>query len=217
MKKNQPHPARKHRGIPFETLEQAAKDGTFYRQTPDEWAVQLKVSRQRFHQIRELLELPTHRTVMHKAHARRLPWKDRAAALWQLGVYDPRGGCWTQHVHCETFFTGDAWRKRRSLFRLRYGRIAAGTGFDLPTCGKSWCINPEHQKPVSTSVLQHRRALPRAERVARALEAGESYKEIARREGVSASWVSRVNTGVSVRGVRAKYPIHGTRLTPGPK
>ena len=83
--------------------------------------------------------------------------------------------------------------------------------FDAPTCGHPWCINPEHQKTVGTGVLIHRRAMPRVERVAAALEAGQGYLEIARREGIHPNYVSQINTGIRMHGVREKYPIRPVR------
>ena len=211
MKQNRVRPERKHQGIPYHRLAQAAQSGTFYRRTPDEWAKLLGVSRQRFHQIRVLLRLPTHRATILIARTARMDWPARAQAFWQLGVYDRRGACWSSHERFTTLFTGREWRQQRILYRLRYGRIEPGCGLGRPSCGHRWCINPEHQSLVSHNVRQHRRALPRAERVAVALEAGLTNVQIARQEGVSPAFVSQINTGASVRGVRNRYPIRKPR------
>ena len=55
--------------------------------------------------------------------------------------------------------------------------------------------------------MTYLRARPRAERVADALEAGQSYSEIAQREGISPRYVAQINSGRSLHGVRDKYPI----------
>jgi hypothetical protein len=100
---------------------------------------------------------------------------------------------------------------------LRYGYAQRNASFDLPTCGHHWCINPEHQRLVGFGAITHLRALPRAERVAAALEAGQNYGEIARREGISHHFISQINTGFRMRGVRDKYPIRVCRPGRQPK
>jgi hypothetical protein len=93
------------------------------------------------------------------------------------------------------------------LYRLRSGRFPGWNSFEPPACGHDWCINPEHQRTVGLGIVLHRLALPQIERIAAALEAGQRVVEIARREGVSPDYVSKINLGTRGRGVREKYPI----------
>jgi hypothetical protein len=207
----------KHWSRAISRLERAAQKNLFYRRTADEWAKLLGVSRQRFHQIRELLQLPTHRMMVHQALTGPLTWDARAQALWRLGIYNRRGDCWeTAHTRSKSAGTlsslpsdvkGD---KRKVLYRLRYGNLPSRSCFEPPSCGHPWCINPEHQKSVTIGVRLHRLALPRTERIAAALEAGERRTEIARREGVHPDYVSQINLGIRGRGVRKKYPIRAS-------
>jgi len=211
----------RRRGSGIKLLARAAQRGTLYRRNAEEWARLLGVSRQRFHQIRSLLRLPTRRALIRRALTEELSWKARAKELWRLGIYDRRGDCWavsrTNSVRCIGLnYGGPKGSKRKVLFWLRYGRAQAHGCFDRPTCGHGWCIKPEHQDSLGIGALLHRYALPRAERIAVALEAGQRQSVIARREGVHLKYVSQINTGERGRGVRKKYPIRAplTRTSP---
>jgi hypothetical protein len=213
-----------HQGISFTRLARAALRGTLDRRTAEEWSKLLGVSRQRFHQIRSVLGLPSRRAMVHKALTARLSWKARAQVLWRLGIYDRRGDCWKSSR--ESFSSGGRssprptdvkGSRRRVLHRLRYGYPQGNGCFDLPTCGHRWCINPEHQRLIGFGIMTRLRALPRAERIAGALEAGQSLAEIARREGIHPRYVSQINSGFRVRGVRDKYPIRAVRRGRQPK
>jgi uncharacterized protein YerC len=70
---------------------------------------------------------------------------------------------------------------------------------------------------IGLGITTQLRALQQAERVAAALEAGQNYSEIARRERISPRYVSQINTGLSMRGVRDKYPIRAVRRRRQPK
>jgi hypothetical protein len=207
-----------NRGSPFIRLARAAQRRTIDRRSAEEWAKLLGVSRQRYHQIRSVLGLPSRQSLVYKAVTAKLGWKARAQTLWQLGVYDRRGGCLSSSRESlssggrlsprSTQVTGS---RRRVLHRLRYGYPQRNGCFDQPTCGHDWCINPEHQKLIGFGVITQLRARSRAERVATALEAGQSHSEIARREGISPRYISQINTGRCMHGVRDKYPIRAGR------
>jgi transcriptional regulator with XRE-family HTH domain len=212
------------RGSSFPRLARAAKRGTLDRRSAEEWTKLLGVSRQRFHQIKSALGIPSRRALVRKAVTARSSWKARAPVLWRLGIYDRQGDCWSSSR--ASLSTGGRLNpspadvkgsKRRVLHRLRYGYSQRNGCFELPTCGHDWCIRPEHQKLIGFGVSTQLRAISRAERVASALEAGQSYREIARREGISPRYVSQINTGRGMRGVRDKYPIRVGRRGRRPK
>jgi hypothetical protein len=203
-----------HPGNSYYRLAGAVQRGTIDRRSAEEWAKLLGVSRQRYHQIRTELGLPARRVLVRRAVTDRLSWKARARVLWQLGIYDRQGDCWKSTR--VSFNTGGRLNpqptdakgsKRRVLHRLRYGHTHRNACFDRPTCGHDWCINPEHQKLIGFGVITQLLARARAERVASALEAGFGNIEIARREGISARYVSQINSGYCLHGVRDKYPI----------
>ena len=207
-----------HKGKPFASLAQATKQGTIDRRSAEEWTKILGVSRQRYHQIRILLGLPSRQSLIYKAVTAPLAWKTRAQTLWQLGVYDREGNCWkSPFVNFRSverlgprskYVLGS---RRGVLHRLRNGYAQNNARFDPPTCGHDWCIKPEHQKLIGFGIIPVLRALPRAERVATALEAGLKYGEIARREGISPGYVAQINRGDGMHGVRDKYPIRAIR------
>jgi hypothetical protein len=204
----------RHLGRSGSRLERAAREGAFYRLTADEWSDSLGISRQRFHQIRCRLGLPTRRAAIHQALTDRLSWKARSEALWRVGIFNRRGDCWeTMHSHAHVSGgivsrrSGVKGDKRKVLFALRYWSLPSRSIFGRPACGHRWCINPEHQIPVDISLLLHQPARSRVERIAAALEAGERQVDIALREGVHSLHVSKINRGLIGRGVREKYPI----------
>jgi hypothetical protein len=211
-------------GISFTRLARAAKSGMIDRRTTGEWSKLLGVSRQRLHQIRSVLGLPSRQAMVYRAVTARLSWKARAQALWRLGIYDHRGDCWKSlreslcsRERFNSRSTGVKGSRRKVLHRLRCGYPQRNACFDLPSCGHPWCINPEHQRLIGFGNLTHVRGLPRAERVAAALEAGLSFAEIARREGIHYRYVSQINIGLRMRGVRDKYPIRAVRRRRQPK